>query len=193
MFRSKTALDYKRYLEDFPFKQLSNWWDGFGGASNPIYIVQTNERLVERCILMTTDPGDLVLDPTCGSGTTATVAEQWARRWITIDTSRVALALARARVMGAKYPYYFLTDSREGRLKEGELMSKPPVDGVTHGDIRQGFVYDRATYVTSGVIANNAEIDVIWDEYQAKLEPLRRELNTALGKKWEEWKFRVRL
>ncbi len=189
LIRSKSALDYKRYLEDFPFKQLSNWWDGFGGASNPIYIVQTNERLVERCILMTTDPGDLVLDPTCGSGTTATVAEQWARRWITIDTSRVALALARARVMGAKYPYYLLTDSKEGRLKEAELTGKPPVDGAMHGDIRQGFVYDRATYVTSGVIANNAEIDVIWDEYQAKLEVLRRELNTALGKKWEEWEI----
>ncbi|WP_095203539.1 site-specific DNA-methyltransferase [Mesorhizobium carmichaelinearum] len=189
LIRSKTALDYKRYLEDFPFKQISNWWDGFGGASSPIYIVQTNERIVERCILMTTDPGDLVLDPTCGSGTTATVAEQWGRRWITIDTSRVALALARARVMGARYPYYLLSESKEGRLKEAQLTGKPPLDGPTDGDIRQGFVYDRATYITSGVIANNAEIDVILDEFHTKLESLRQELNAALGKKWEEWEI----
>ena len=78
-------------------------------------------KVIERCILMTTDPGDLVLDPTCGSGTTAYVAEQWGRRWITIDTSRVALALARARIMGARYPYYLLADSPEGQRKEGEV------------------------------------------------------------------------
>ena len=152
-------------------------------------MVQTNERLVERCLLMATDPGDLVLDPTCGSGTTATVAEQWGRRWITIDTSRVALALARARVMGAKYSYYLLADSAEGRHKEGELTGKPPTDGPTHGDIRQGFVYNRVSYITSGKIANNAEIDVIWEEHQAKLEPLRRDLNAALGATWEEWEI----
>jgi adenine-specific DNA-methyltransferase len=189
LIRSKTALDYKRYLEDFPFKQISNWWDGFGGASSPIYIVQTNERIVERCLLMTTDPGDLVLDPTCGSGTTATVAEQWGRRWITIDTSRVALALARARVIGARYPYYLLSDSDEGRLKEAELTNKVPGDEPTQGSIRQGFVYDRATYVTSGIIANNAEIDVICEEFQKRLEPVRLSLNAALGKNWQEWEI----
>jgi adenine-specific DNA-methyltransferase len=138
---------------------------------------------------MASDPGDLVLDPTCGSGTTATVAEQWGRRWITIDTSRVALAIARARVMGAKYPYYLLTDSNEGRHKEGELTGKPPIYGATHGDIRQGFVYDRAPHITLKSIANNAEIDVIWEEFQATLEPLRRELNAALRTKWEEWEI----
>ena len=91
------------------------------------YVVQTNSKVIERCILMTTDPGDLVLDPTCGSGTTAYVAEQWGRRWITIDTSRVALALARARIMGARYPYYILADSRDGQLKEAEVSPPRPV------------------------------------------------------------------
>ncbi len=97
---------------------------------------------------MTTDPGDLVLDPTCGSGTTATVAEQWGRRWITIDTSRVALALARARIMGARYPYYLLADSREGQLKEAEVSRTAPSSQPTYGDIRQGFVYERVPHIT---------------------------------------------
>lgn len=189
LMASGISLDFKRYYEDFPYKNISNWWDGFRGALDQVYVVQTNERLVERCLLMATDPGDLVLDPTCGSGTTATVAEQWGRRWITIDTSRVALALARARVMGAKYPYYLLSDSKQGRVKEAELTGKPPVDGSTHGDIRQGFTYSRATYVTSGQIANNVEIDVIWEEFQGKLGSLRGELNNALGKNWEEWEI----
>jgi adenine-specific DNA-methyltransferase len=136
---------------------------------------------------MTTDPGDLVLDPTCGSGTTAFVAEQWGRRWITIDTSRVALALARARVMGARYPYYLLADSAEGQRKEAEVTGAPPKETPTHNDIRQGFVYQRCSYITSGDIANNAEIDVIWERSQEVLEPLRSRLNTSLGQTWEEW------
>ena len=115
---------------------------------------------------MTTDPGDLVLDPTCGSGTTAYVAEQWGRRWITIDTSRVALALARARIMGARYPYYLLADSRAGQLKEAEIERKTPSETARYGDIRQGFVYERVPHITLRAIANNAEIDVIWEEYQ---------------------------
>jgi len=95
--------------------------------ADKIYVVQTNVKVVERCLLMTTDPGDLVLDPTCGSGTTAYVAEQWGRRWITCDTSRVALALARTRLMAAKYPYYLLADSQEGIKKEMELTGEIPL------------------------------------------------------------------
>ena len=143
----------------------------------------------ERCILMTTDPGDLVLDPTCGSGTTAYVAEQWGRRWITIDTSRVALALARARVMGARYPYYLLADSRDGQVKEAEVSRKAPSEVPTYNDIRQGFVYERVPHITLKSIANNAEIDVIWDRFQERLEPLREELNAALNREWEEWEI----
>ena len=109
-----------------------------------------------------------MLDPTCGSGTTATVAEQWGRRWITIDTSRVALALARARIMGARYPYYLLADSRDGQLKEAEIAKRAPSEAPTHNDVRQGFVYERVPHVTLKSIANNAEIDVIWDEYQTR-------------------------
>ena len=112
---------------------------------------------------MTTDSGDLVLDPTCGSGTTAYVAEQWGRRWITIDTSRVALALARSRVMGARYPYYLLADSTAGREKEAELTQTVPSDAPAGGDIRQGSVCERVPHITLKSIANNAEIDVIWE------------------------------
>jgi adenine-specific DNA-methyltransferase len=130
-----------------------------------------------------------VLDPTCGSGTTATVAEQWGRRWITIDTSRVALALARTRLMSARYPYHLLSDSKEGRAKEQKVSGKIQPDTPTHGDIRQGFVYDRAPHITLKSIANNAEIDIIWEEAQKTLEPLRAELNKALGKTWEEWEI----
>jgi adenine-specific DNA-methyltransferase len=129
---------------------------------------------------MSTDPGDLVLDPTCGSGTTAYVAEQWGRRWITIDTSRVALALARARIMGARYPYYLLADSREGQLKEAEVTRSVPSTHPVHGNIRHGFVYERVPHITLKSIANNAEIDVIWDKWQATLEPLRQQLNAIL-------------
>jgi adenine-specific DNA-methyltransferase len=189
LIRSRTALDFKRYLSDFPFKALSNWWDGLGGAPDQVYVVQTNERIVERCVLMTTDPGDLVLDPTCGSGTTAVVAEQWGRRWITIDTSRVALALSRARVMGARYPYYVLADSRAGQLKEAEVTQTAASSQPTHERVRQGFVYRRCADVDSASIANNAEIDVIWERWQGTLEPLRANLNAALRKSWQEWEI----
>ena len=187
---------YKPYYEDFPFRRITNGWmdtvrGGFtgGGEDTKIYVVQTGTRTVERCLLMTTDPGDLVLDPTCGSGTTAYVAEQWGRRWITCDTSRVALALARTRLMAARYPYYLLADSPEGIKKESELTGKMPPEYKTHDDIRKGFVYERVPHVTLKSIANNAEINVIWEKHQETLDPLREKLSSALGMSWEEWKI----
>ncbi len=168
--------------EDRPAVTVGNLWDDVKGEENPIYVVQTAWRVVQRCILMTTDPGDLVLDPTCGSGTTAYVAEQWGRRWITLDTSRVALALARARIMGARYPYYLLADSRDGQIKEAEVTRTVPSSQPTRGNLRHGFVYERVPHITLKSIANNTEIDVIWDKWQEKLEPLREQLNQALGR-----------
>ena len=186
---SGKALDFKRYLGDFGFKTVSNWWDGLGGASDQIYVVQTNPEIVKRCMLMTTDPGDLVLDPTCGSGTTAYVAEQWGRRWITIDTSRVALALARARLMTAKYSYYLLADSPEGIQKEAEITGQLPTQTQTEGNLKKGFVCKRIARVTSAAIANNPEIDIIHAKWQEQLEPIRIDLNQLLKKSWEEWEI----
>ena len=183
-------ISYVRFYKDYPVVRLGNYWSDtkFSSRSeDKSYVVQSAASMVARCILMTTDPGDLVLDPTCGSGTTAYVAEQWGRRWITIDTSRVALALARARVMGARYPYYLLADSPEGQLKKAEVAQTVPKTTPTYGDIRQGFVYERVPHITLKSIANNAEIDVIWDKWQETLEPLRAALNAAVGEAWEEW------
>ncbi|OZA24635.1 MAG: site-specific DNA-methyltransferase [Hydrogenophilales bacterium 17-64-11] len=186
------TLMYRRFLNDFPVYPISNIWRDVlmtGFSEDKVYVVQSSSKIVERCILMATDPGDLVLDPTCGSGTTATVAEQWGRRWITIDTSRVALALARARIMGARYPFYLLADSREGQIKEAEVTRTAPSSQPVQGDIRHGFVYERVPHITLKSIANNAEIDVIWDQWQQKLEPLRESLNAALKKTWQEWEI----
>lgn len=185
----KNQIRLKYFHDDYPVTRLGDYWNDVGGATGKIYVVQSSPKLVERCLLMATDPGDLVLDPTCGSGTTAYVAEQWGRRWITIDTSRVSLALARARLMGARYPYYLLADSEDGRRKEAELTGKPPSDAPTHGDLRQGFVYERAPHIMLSTIVRNSEIDVIWESYQAKLEPLRSRLNAAIGASWEEWEI----
>jgi len=153
---------YVRFLDDFAAYTLANTWMDIGGiqsrADPKIYAVQTSTTTIARCIFMTTDPGDLVFDPTCGSGTTAYVAEQWGRRWITIDTSRVALALARTRVMAARYPYYLLADSSDGIKKVAELTGQKAPPHETDGDIRKGFVYKRVPHVTLKSIANNPEI-----------------------------------
>jgi adenine-specific DNA-methyltransferase len=109
-------------------------------------------------MLLCTDPGDLVLDPTCGSGTTAHVAEQWGRRWITIDTSRVALALARQRIAGSRFPWYLLANSDEGAQREAAIIGRAPDARDFRGDVRQGFVYRRVPHITLGSIANNPDI-----------------------------------
>ncbi len=161
---------YLRFLDDFPVFQISNQWNdtGIAGyAANKVYVVQTLTKVVERCIQMTTDPGDLVFDPTCGSGTTAYVAEQWGRRWITCDTSRVALSLTKQRLMTATFDYYQLAHPQEG--------------------VGSGFQYKTVPHIMLRDIANNPEIDVIWEKHQHDLETLRERLNTALGKAWEEW------
>lgn len=187
-----SSIGFVRFFHDFSVVPISNIWTdtGTGSFTDPkVYVVQTGAKIVQRCLLMATDPGDLVLDPTCGSGTTAYVAEQWGRRWITIDTSRVALALARARIMGARYPFYLLADSREGQQKEAEITRSAPSSQSTYGNIAHGFVYERVPHITLKSIANNAEIDVIWDKFQTVLEPLREALNKTLGKQWQEWEI----
>ena len=190
---SGNNLNYVRYLIDFPVIQHTNLWldtgiAGFSGFEKT-YVVQTNAKVIERCLLMTTDPGDLVLDPTCGSGTTTYVAEQWGRRWITIETSRVALALARTRLMAAKYPYYLLADSQEGIAKQYELAGVQIEPRKTEDDVRKGFVDKTVPHVTLKSIANNDEIDVIHAKWQEKSEPLRAKINKLVGKNWEEWEI----
>jgi adenine-specific DNA-methyltransferase len=187
----KNGIMYIRFHEDYPVIETTAYWTDTASSFSvdKVYVVQTSTSVVQRALLMATDPGDLVLDPTCGSGTSAHVAEQWGRRWITIDTSRVALALARARIMGARYPYYVLADSPEGHRKEAELTQTVPSSQPTRGDIRQGFVYERVRHITLRSIANNAEIDVIWEGSHTALEPLREQLNAALKQRWEEWEI----
>ncbi|MBO0697669.1 MAG: site-specific DNA-methyltransferase, partial [Zavarzinella sp.] len=165
LFGIGSTLRFVRYFDDFPLFPLNSLWEDTttsGFADPKTYVVQTNSKVIERCILMTTDPGDLVLDPTCGSGTTAYVAELWGRRWITIDTSRVALALARTRLMAGRFPYYLLADSPAGRKKEWEVTGKaPPTNDQappTKNDIRRGFVYKTVPHVTLKSIANNPDI-----------------------------------
>ncbi len=193
---SKTgdSIGYIRFLEDFPAYEINNVWSDISSPPDVIYVVQTHSKLIERCMLMTTDPGDLVLDPTCGSGTTAYVAEQWGRRWITIDTSRVAIALARTRLMAARYPYYLLADTPEGAKMDAEAAGHLPPNGqlaTTSGlaNINRGFVYKRVLHVTLKSIANNEEIDSIHAKWQEQLEPIRVKLNKLLKENWEEWEI----
>jgi adenine-specific DNA-methyltransferase len=187
------SISYVRYLDDFSAAAINNTWTDIGGVqsrSDPkVYVVQTPTALIQRCLLMSTDPSDLVLDPTCGAGTTAIVAEQWGRRWITIDTSRVALVLARARIMGARYSYYLLSDSRAGQFKEAEIARTTPSSRPTYERIRHGFVYERVTHITLKSIAGNAEIDVMSEKWLTRLEPLLEKLNATLRMEWKEWEI----
>ena len=190
MERVGNSVGWKAYFDGARYRPFNTVWTdlrsgGFGETR--AYVVQTDPRVVQRCILMATDPGDLVLDPTCGSGTSAYVAEQWGRRWITMDTSRVALALARTRLMSARYSWYLLADSRDGRAREAALTQTVPPETPIHNDIRQGFVYERVPRITLKSIANNPLIDDTWEKWQTVLEPLRAALNAATGEGWEEW------
>lgn len=175
---SGNTLQYVRFFGDFPYQTHNDIWDdtrqsGFGEPK--VFVVQTATRVIERCLLMTTDPGDLVLDPTCGSGTTAYVAEQWGRRWVTIDTSRVALALARTRLMAARFPYYVLADSADGLRIAAERVGRPPLSPTpqVEGDVRKGFVYKQAPHITLKSIANNPEI---------RAGMTREEIDTAIAR-----------
>lgn len=134
-YETGSTLRYKMKLSDYPVNQIHNVWMDTAPPANKIYAVQTGDRAIARCILMTTDPGDLVIDITCGSGTTAFVAEQWGRRWITCDTSRIAITLAKQRLMTATYEYYKLAHEEQG--------------------ISSGFVYKTVPHITLGSIANN--------------------------------------
>jgi adenine-specific DNA-methyltransferase len=158
------TLAYRRFADDFPWFKLTNLWDDTvtgGFAEDRYYVVQTGQKVIERCLLMTTDPGDLVLDPTCGSGTTAYVAEKWGRRWITCDTSRVAVTLAKQRLMTASYDYYDLKYPHEG--------------------LKSGFIYKTVPHVTLKSIANNPEIDEIHARMHPAIERALADLNQALA------------
>ena len=168
----EAQLRVKRYADDFGAFEVSNWWDEFGGAPDRIYVVQTNSRVVERCMLMCTAPGDLVLDPTCGSGTTAYVAEHWGRRWITIDTSRVSIALARQRLLTASFNYYRVKEAANADTTDDhvEIGTNPS----------HGFLYRVLPHVTSSVVANCAHLDPLIDKHEAILHGFLDDLNRAL-------------
>ena len=181
------SLERIYFASDYAVTPLTNLWSLTRAATDKIYVVQSSTTIVSRIILMTTDPGDLVIDPTCGSGTTAYVAEQWGRRWITTDTSRVSLTLARTRLMSAHFDYYLLNDSQEGAKKELEVSGQDITRDTYSHNIQNGFVLGRVPHVTTGSIANNAEIDTIWEKWQEVLESLRETLNTATSNAFEEW------
>jgi adenine-specific DNA-methyltransferase len=192
--RPNGGIAYLRFYDDFPARPMSNTWSGTSSSfSNRIYVVQTTMTIVERCLLMASDPGDLILDPTCGSGTSAVVAEQWGRRWITIDTSRVALALARTRLMGSRFPFYLLTDSIQGQRKEAELTQKPESIKSTYNNIRHGFVCDRVPHITVKSIADNREIETIYENWNSKISNLITDINKKFSKKYKEFDIHINM
>jgi len=170
LMAQRTKLRYVRFLDDFPVMQLTNVWTDIGGIQSrtdpKVYVVQTAIEAAKRCLLLTTKPGDLVLDPTCGSGTTAYVAEQWGRRWITIDTSRVAIAIARQRLLTAKYDYYELEDKSAG--------------------VAGGFVYKTVPHVTLKSIAQNTNLDPIFEKHDPILDEKLEQCNVALSEVSDE-------
>ena len=196
---SENSLRFVRFLDDFPVQPLINLWDDTnrpGYIDQKQYVVQTTVKIIERCLLMTTDPGDLVFDPTCGSGTTAFVAEQWGRRWITTDTSRVALSLAKHRLMTAKFDYYQLRELNAEDMERnphGTWIAELDETGKPTGK-RLTFNCKTVPHVTLRSIARNASLDPIFDRHEPilaeKLAALNREaakagaaLKTALVEK----------
>ena len=190
---TKKSLCLLRFVNDNPLQRITSRWDDTGTGSftdEKIYVVQTGNKVITRCLLMATDPGDLVLDPTCGSGTTAFVAEQWGRRWITIDTSRVALALARTRLMSAIFPYYILKDSRSGQICASKNYNEPISVSKTANNIQHGFVYERVQRISiKDSITNNEEIDFIYDSFESKRKNILEKINAISEKKYAEWEI----
>lgn len=159
--KAANSIQYVRFEDDFGYKPLTNLWTDTATGNfteTKTFVVQTSTKVIERCIQLSSDPGDLVLDPTCGSGTTAVSAEKLGRRWITCDTSRVALSLTRTRLISARLPYYLLADSHEGQIKAAELNGAMVDTSDTSEDIRKGFVYKRVPHVTLRAIANSSEL-----------------------------------
>ena len=167
IYSTGNQLCYVRHFDDFPATPINNFWDDSAGKADKVYVVQTFDRVIERCILMATDPSDVVVDITCGSGTTAYVAEKWGRRWITCDTSRVAVTLAKQRLMTASFDYYELRYPHEG--------------------LRGGFIYKTVPHVTLRSIANNPDIDRLYADMHPAIESALAELNKASGQKYQEW------
>lgn len=188
--KTGNSIGFLRAWSDRPITPIDNVWTdtGTGGfLEQKIYVVQTIQKIVQRCILMSTDPGDLVLDPTCGSGTTAYVSEQWGRRWISIDTSRVALALARSRIMGGKFPYFYLADSEEGARKQATTITPTTSSERYNNNISFGFVYKRAPHITLKLIANNKQIDEIWEQHSHAINEIVNSLNIELNSSLQEF------
>jgi adenine-specific DNA-methyltransferase len=187
---SDSQIRWKQYERERARGKLTNVWSDtqFGAFSKEkIYVVQTHRKVVQRCILMATDPGDLVLDPTCGSGTTAVVAEEWGRRWITIDTSRVALALARTRLMGAQFPYFILADSDQQEPAGSSSSDAGSRPQSSKGDLANGFAYKAIPHVKLSTIVENEEIDEIWERWNPQISATLRALNESAGRDWREW------
>lgn len=188
IYAGQQSLNYIKYLDDFPATPIGNLWDDVIGSGDKVYVVQTAQRILQRCLLMTTDPGDLVLDPTCGSGTTAYVAEQWGRRWITIDTSRIALNIAKTRLMTAVFPYYHLysdvaveTSEKNGKIVKKVTPRNPqsafrnPQSENPPSDLRQGFVYEEVPHITLKSLANDEppETETLYDKPMVDKSRLR--------------------
>jgi adenine-specific DNA-methyltransferase len=175
------TLRYKRFFDDFPVMLLNSQWEDTGTGTQTedrLYVVQTAQKAIERCLLMTTDPGDLVLDPTCGSGTTGFVAEQWGRRWITVDTSRVALALAKQRLLTARFPYNKLRD-----LNSEDVSRNPKGTWLKNGGPQpRTFSCKTVPHITLKSIARNTSLDPIFAKHEPILAERVKELNTALKK-----------